>query len=106
MVDFLKMMGQVRDMQKNMERVKEDLAAREVEFSSPGGLVKAVAKGDGRLVSIKIDPRLAQPDDVAMLESMVLAACDGALQKARDMMAEEMGKLTAGLNIPGMNLPF
>ncbi len=102
MPNILKLMQQAASMQKNLEKVQLELAQKTVEFSSGGGMVKAVAGGDGTLKSIKIDPKVVDPSDVQMLEDLVLAAVDGALSAAKDMAAGEMSKLTAGMKIPGM----
>jgi hypothetical protein len=99
---MMKMMKKAAEMQRDMQKLQEDLSERTVEFSSGGGMVTAVAQGDMSINAIKIDPKVVDPDDVEMLEDMVLAAVDGALKKVRDMSAEEMGKLTAGMGIPGM----
>src|SRR5262245_32172794 len=106
MQNMMHMLKKAQDMQKNMEKVQEELGKKEVEFSAGGGMVEAVARGDGSLVRVKIDPQVVDAKDVAMLEDLVFAAVDGALSAARDMMAKEMGKVTAGLKIPGMKLPF
>lgn len=106
MANFMKMMKQAASLQKNMEVLQADLAKRTVEFSSGGGMVKVVARGDLSLESIKIDPKVVNPAEVDMLEDLVLSAVDGALKAARDMASSEMSKLTAGMGLPGMNLPF
>lgn len=103
MANMMKMMKQAAEMQKNMAKVQEDLATRTVDFSSGGGMVTATARGDGTLAKIKIDPKVVNPADCEMLEDLVFAAVDGALAAAREMAAAEMSKLTAGLNIPGLN---
>ena len=71
-----------------------------MEFSSGGGMVKAVAAGDGSIVSVKIDPKVINPADKDLLEDMVLAAVDGAIKKSREMAAVEMKKVTAGMGLP------
>jgi nucleoid-associated protein EbfC len=91
-------------MQEQMQRVQEELAQRDVEGTAGGGAVKAVARCDGSIVSIKIDPKVVDPKDVEMLEDLVLGAVTNALEIAKKTQEEEMGKVTAGLNIPGMNL--
>ncbi len=107
MVNMMKMMKQAADMQKNMARMQAELAEKTVEFSSGGGMVTATARGNQSIASIRIDPKVVDPDDVEMLEDLVTAAVDGALKAAQEMAAEEMGKLTKGLSLPpGMNLPF
>lgn len=104
MANIMKMMKQAQEMQKNMEKMQAELAEQTVEFSAGGGMVTVVAKGDISVQSIKIDPKAVDPDDVEMLEDLVLAGVDGALKKAQEMVSTEMGKLTQGMNIPGM--PF
>lgn len=102
MVNILKMMKQAASMQKNMEALQAELAGRTVEFSSGGGMVTAVARGDGTVAELRIDPKVVDPSDVDMLQDLVLAAVDGALKAAREMAAAEMGKLTSGLGLPPM----
>ncbi len=99
-----KFLKQAKKMQDEMQRVQEELAQRQVEGTSGGGAVKAVAKCDGSIVSIKIDPKVVDPKDVEMLEDLILGAVTNALQTAKKTQEEEMGKVTAGLNIPGMTM--
>ena len=107
MANMMKMMQQAAKMQKTMQKAQAELAEKEVEFSSGGGKVTVVAKGDMTVTSIKIDPEVVDPDDVEMLEDLVLAGVDGALKAAREMVSEEMGKITGDLGLPpGMDLPF
>lgn len=89
-------------MQQQMEQIQADLANRTVEASSGGGAVKVVAKCDGSLKSIKIDPQSLNPADAQLVEDMVLAACNQALAQAKEISSQEMGKATAGFNIPGL----
>ena len=102
MVNMMKLMKQAASMQKNMEKMQAELAERTVEFTSGGGMVTAVARGDGSITAIRIDPKVVDPGDVEMLQDLVVAAVDGALQAARDMASQEMGKLTGGMGIPGL----
>jgi DNA-binding YbaB/EbfC family protein len=97
-----KLMKQVQKMQQNMTKLQEELNERTVEASAGGGVVKAIANGKKQLVSIEIKPEAVDPDDVEMLQDLVMAAVNEALQKAEDMVADEMNKLTGGLNIPGL----
>jgi nucleoid-associated protein EbfC len=107
MPNMMQLMKKAAAMQKNMEKTQEELAKKTVEFSSGGGMVTATARGDASIERIRIDPKVVVPDDVEMLEDLVLAAVDGALKAAKEMAAQEMSKLTAGLGLPpGMNLPF
>lgn len=102
MVNMMKLMKQAASMQQNLEKAQAELAERTVEFSSGGGMVTAVARGDGSVASVRIDPKVVDPQDVEMLQDLVLAAVAGALASAQEMRAAEMAKLTAGLGIPGM----
>ena len=95
-------MKQAARMQQQMEKVQAELAARTVEATSGGGAVKAVAKCDGILASLKIDPQALNPDDAQLLEDMILAAANQALTQAREISTAEMGKVTQGFNIPGL----
>lgn len=96
------MMKQVQKMQQDMERLQSELEEKTVESSAGGGAVKAVATGKKEIKEISIKPEAVDPDDVEMLEDLVLTAVNQALQKAENMMAEEMAKITGGLNIPGL----
>ncbi len=97
-----KMMKQVQEMQKQMAKAQEELAHEEVEASAGGGMVSVRVTGDLQIVSIKIDPGAVDPDDVEMLEDMVLAATNEALRSAQEMASKKLGGLTGGLNIPGL----
>jgi DNA-binding YbaB/EbfC family protein len=97
-----KLMKQAARMQQQMEQVQAQLAARTVEATSGGGAVKVTAKCDGSLAAIKIDPQAINPADAQLLEDMVLAAANQALSQAREISNTEMGKVTAGLSLPGM----
>lgn len=97
-----KMIQQAKDMMAKMEKMKEDIARKTVESSVGGGMVTAVARGDNTLVAIRIDREAVDPDDVEMLQDLVVAAVNDALKKAQQMMADEMGKITGGFNIPGL----
>lgn len=103
-MNIAKMMKQAQAMQQNMEKVQAELAEKTFEFSSGGGMVTAVANGEGSLTSLKIDPKVVDPEDVEMLEDLIFAAIDGAIKDGKAAAAKEMGALTQGMNIPGM--PF
>lgn len=95
-------MKQAAKMQQQMTQIQADLAQRKVEATSGGGAVKVVATCDGSLASIKIDPQTLNPNDAQLLEDMILAAVNQALGQAREINTAEMGKATAGFNIPGL----
>ena len=97
-----KLLKQAARMQQQMEKAQADLASKTVEATSGGGVVKVVAKCDGTVASIKIDPQAANPSDVTMLEDLVLSAVNQALTQAKEIANAEMSKLTSGLSIPGL----
>ena len=106
-MNMMKMMKQAADLQKTMKKKQAELAKIEVQFSAGGGMVTAVASCDMKIRSIKINPDAVDPSDVEMLEDLVLAAVDGALNSAQETMSSEMGKLTGDMGLPGgMDLPF
>ena len=100
MANIMKLMKQAADMQKNMAKAQESLAALELEHSSGGGAVVVKIAGDGNITSIRIDPKAIQAGDVEMLEDLVLTAVQGAQELAKETAAGEMKKLTAGMNLP------
>lgn len=100
MANIMKMMKQAADMQKNMAKAQEALAALELEHTSGGGAVTVKIAGDGNITAIRIDPKVIQPGDADMLEDLILTAVRGAQELARETAASEMQKLTAGLNLP------
>jgi DNA-binding YbaB/EbfC family protein len=97
-----KLMKQAAKMQQEMEQTQSQLAARTVEASSGGGAVKVVAKCDGSIASIKIDPAALNPSDAQLVEEMIITAANQALAQAKEISNSEMGKITAGFNIPGL----
>jgi nucleoid-associated protein EbfC len=96
-----KLVKQAARMQQQMEQVQAQLAARTVETTTGGGAVKVVAKCDGTLASIKIDPQALNPSDAQLIEDMILTAANQALSQAKEIANAEMGKITSGLNLPG-----
>ena len=97
-----KLMKQAQKMQQQMEQIQGELAKRTVEATSGGGAVKVVAKCDGSIASIKIDPQAINPSDAQLLEDMILTAANQALSQAKEISNNEMGKATAGFNLPGL----
>jgi len=95
-------MKQAARMQQQMEKVQADLAQRTIEATSGGGAVKVTAKCDGTIASIKIDPQAINPDDAQLLEDLIVTAANQALSQARDIANSEMGKVTSGMQIPGL----
>jgi len=97
-----KMMKQVQKMQASLAKLQEELEEKVVEASSGGGAVKVKVNGKQEVLELKIDPEAVDPDDIGMLEDLVLAAVNEALKKAQEMVNEEMGKITGGFNFPGL----
>lgn len=97
-----KLMKQAARMQQQMEQIQNELAKRTVEATSGGGAVKVVARCDGSIASIKIDPQALSPADAQLVEDMILTAANQALGQAKEISTEEMGKVTAGFNLPGL----
>ncbi|SHK00130.1 hypothetical protein SAMN05444401_0332 [Clostridium amylolyticum] len=96
------LMKQAQKLQKQMEDMQKELENKEFEASVGGGAIVAKANGKKQLTSIKIQPEVLDPDDVEMLEDMVLSAVNEVLKKAEEETNSEMGKLTGGLNMPGL----
>lgn len=97
-----KMMKQVQKMQAKMAKLQEELENKEVEASAGGEAVTVKVNGKQEVLEIKIKPDVVDPDDVEMLEDLVLAAVNEALRSAQEMVASEMSKITGGMNIPGL----
>lgn len=96
------MMKQMQKLQKQMENLEEELKNQEVTASSGGGAVEATVNGKKELIRIKIDEAVVDPEDVDMLEDLVLTAVNNAMDEADNIANKRMGKLTGGLNIPGL----
>ena len=102
--DLNKMFKQVQKMQAEMERIQSELANKEVEGTAGGGMVKVVANGKMEIISVKIDKEVINPEDVEMLEDLVTAAVNQALENAQKMQAEGMAQITGGLQLPGLHM--
>ena len=102
MKDMGNMMKQAQKLQAKMLRMQEELADKTVEATAGGGMIKAVANGRQQILSIQIEKEVVDPDDVEMLQDLILAAVNDALAKSQEMVSGEMSKLTGGLKIPGM----
>lgn len=101
------MMKQVQEMQSKMGEMQKRLAEAEVQGQAGGGMVSATMNGKSELKKIKIDPKLAVPAEIEMLEDLIVAACGDARQKAEDHMAAETEKIMGGLQLPpGVKLPI
>ncbi|MBP2014953.1 YbaB/EbfC family nucleoid-associated protein [Anaerococcus degeneri] len=96
------MMKQVKKMQEEMEKAQQELEEKEFTSSAGGGVVEATVTGKKVLTSIKINPDVVDPDDVEMLQDLIMVAINDAASKADKFNEENMGKLTGGINIPGL----
>ncbi len=96
------MMKQAQKLQSKMLRIQEEMAEKTVEGTAGGGMVRAVANGRQQILAIQIEKEVVDPDDVDMLQDLMVAAVNDALTKSQEMIAAEMSKLTGGLNIPGL----
>jgi DNA-binding YbaB/EbfC family protein len=95
-------MREAQRLQQQMLELQEQVAQKKVQASAGGGMVTVEANGRQELTAIRIDPEVINRDDPQMLEDLVLAACNEALRKARELVQQELGKLTGGLRIPGL----
>jgi DNA-binding YbaB/EbfC family protein len=96
------MMKQAQKLQAKMLKMQEELAEKTVEATAGGGMVRVVANGRQQIVSILLEKEVVDPEDVEMLQDLILAAVNDALAKSQEMISEEMGKLTGGMKIPGL----
>ena len=105
--DLHETVEEINSLEERMRSLPDSaFPEKTVEFSSGGGMVTATARGDMSIEGIKIDPQVVDPEDIEMLEDLILAAVDGAIKEAREMSAAEMAKLTGGLGLPGgMGMP-
>ncbi|MBE9546777.1 MAG: YbaB/EbfC family nucleoid-associated protein [Proteobacteria bacterium] len=95
-------MKQAQKMQAKMARLQEEMASRTVEASAGGGMVTAVVNGKSELVSLKIEKEVVDPEDIEMLQDLIVAAVSEGIRNAQEMVSAEMAKITGGLNIPGL----
>lgn len=102
MKDMGNMMKQAQKLQSKMLRMQEEMAEKTVEVTSGGGMVKVTANGRQQILSLQIEKEVVDPDDVEMLQDLIMAAINDALLKSQEMVSAEMSKLTGGLNIPGL----
>ena len=102
MKNMKNLMKQAQQLQTKMARMQEEMAAKTIEASAGGGMIKVVANGKQEIVSVHIEKEVVDPNDVEMLQDLILAAVNEALVQSQKMVTEEMSKLTGGMNIPGL----
>lgn len=103
-MNIQKLMKQAQKMQQDAARLKAELAEQTVEFSAGGGQVKVIANGGGDVISIKINKDVVDPEDVEMLEDLVLSGVRGAINEAKQIAQQEMAKITGGMGMSGLGL--
>jgi hypothetical protein len=96
------LMRQAQKLQEEMQKTQEEAKKKTAEATAGGGMITVVANGSGELVSIKIEKEVVNPEDVDMLQDLILAAANEAIRRAQEMVNDEMSKITGGLQIPGM----
>lgn len=96
------LMKQAQRLKAEMERIQAEAATKTVEGSAGGGMVTAVANGKGELLSVKIDPAAVREEDLDMLQDLIAAAANDALRRARELLAQDVSRLTGGFGLPGL----
>lgn len=104
MKNFGNLMKEAQKLQEKMLQMQEQIGQKKVDATAGGGMVTVEVNGKQEIVSIKIDPEVINKDDAQMLEDLVLAACNEALRKSRELVQQELGKLTGGMKIPGLGM--
>jgi DNA-binding YbaB/EbfC family protein len=102
MFDLRQIQKMQKELQERMEKIQEELKTKTVEASSGGGMVTAIANGNQEIVGIKIKREAVDEEDIEMLEDLIVAAVNLALEKAKELNQEELSKLTGGLKLPGL----
>lgn len=97
-----KMMKQMQEMQRKIEETQKEIEATEVKATTGGGVIEVVANGKKEIISINIKPEVVDPEDVELLQDMILTCVNEAIRMAENVSEEKMGKITGGLNIPGL----
>ena len=96
------LMKQAQEMQAKMARIQEEAASKTIEASAGGGMVKVTANGRMEILAVRIEKEVVNPEDVEMLQDLIVAATNEAIKQAQEIVESDMGKLTAGMGIPGM----
>ncbi|MBI4632456.1 MAG: YbaB/EbfC family nucleoid-associated protein [Deltaproteobacteria bacterium] len=102
MQNFGNIMKQAKQLQEKMVRLQAEMETKTIEASAGGGMVSVVVNGKNELVSLKIDREVVNPDDIVMLQDLIVAAVNEGIRRAQEMASAEMAKITGGINIPGL----
>jgi DNA-binding YbaB/EbfC family protein len=100
--NFNTIMKQAKKMQERMGQLQKELETKTVEADAGGGMVRVVVNGKFEIVSLKIEKEVVNPEDIEMLQDLIVAVVNEGIRKAQEMASAEMGKITGGLNIPGL----
>ena len=100
--NITQLMKQAKDMQARMAQIQEELEKRQYEASSGGGMVVATVNGRQELLALRIEREVVNPEDIGMLQDLIISAVNQALRNSRDSAVEEMSKITGGMSLPGM----
>jgi len=100
--DLMGIMGKVQDIQKNMQRIQEEMQQKSFSASSGGGMVTATVNGKGEIQQVKIEPQAVNPDDIEMLEDLITAAVTAAQTKAQEEMKQQFAQMAGSVNLPGL----
>ncbi len=103
-MNIQELMRQAQQLQQKMMKIQEEIAAKEVEASAGGGMVKVKANGAQEIVGIEIDPAVVDPEEIGMLQDLIVAATNEALRRSKEMKEEELAKVTGGIKFPGMGM--
>ena len=102
MANMNKFLKQAKKMQDDMAKAQSSLSQKETEITAGGGMIKVRITGDQRIIGLNINPEIVDPEDIETLEDVLLAAVNQALEESQKIMRDEMGKVTGGMNIPGL----
>lgn len=101
-MDFSKIMEQAQQMQQRMKKIQDDLAKKTIVGSAGGGMVQVTINGQGDVLAVEIEKLLINPDEVQMLQDLIVAATNDGLRKVKELSKQELGQLTGGLDLPGL----
>ncbi len=102
-MDFSKIMEQAQQMQQKMKQIQADLARKTIVGSAGGGMVQVTLNGQGEVLSVEIEKLLINPDEIQMLQDLIVAATNDGMRKVKELGKHELGQLTGGLDIPGLS---
>ncbi|MEE4137119.1 MAG: YbaB/EbfC family nucleoid-associated protein [Desulforhopalus sp.] len=102
-MDLSSIMQQAKVMQEKMAQIQQDLARKTITGSAGGGMVEVTVNGQGDVLAVTVEPVVIDPKEAGMLQDLIVAATNDALRKAKELSKEELGRLTGGMNLPGLS---